>query len=100
MTLTPQSIYCSGFRSPVTTAFDYDDWPVDGCGVAQVAARWPVQTSKDGQADGDLDAVFELNVSLGEEGDGLVLRLFPAILCDMKLKMACKRGRPREPGQR
>lgn len=36
LTLTPQNIYCSDFGSPVTTAFDYNDWPVDGCGVGQL----------------------------------------------------------------
>lgn len=36
LTLTPKNIYCSDFGSPVTTAFDYNDWPVDGCGVGQL----------------------------------------------------------------
>ena len=75
-----------------------------GQSTVAVWHKWPQgdlsRRPKDGQADGDRDAMFELNVNLGEEGDGLILRFFPAILCDMKLKMACKRGKPREPGHR
>ncbi|KAF6229477.1 hypothetical protein HO173_011517 [Letharia columbiana] len=49
MTLTPQKIYCSNFGSPVTTAFDYDDWPVDGCGVGQLCcpSTAPYKTRSD-----------------------------------------------------
>lgn len=49
MTLTPQNMYCSNFGSPVTAAFDYDDWPVDGCGVGQLCctSTAPYKTRSD-----------------------------------------------------